>query len=30
VFVRFDHGLEPVGFQLYRALRRLLLRQFNV
>jgi putative peptide zinc metalloprotease protein len=30
VFVRFDHGLEPVGFQLYRAFRRLLLRQFNV
>ena len=30
VFVRFDHGFEPAGFQLYRALRRLLLRQFNV
>lgn len=30
VFVRFDHGLEPVGFQAYRAFRRLLLRQFNV
>jgi putative peptide zinc metalloprotease protein len=30
VFVRFDHGFEPVGFQLYRAFRRLLLRQFNV
>jgi putative peptide zinc metalloprotease protein len=30
VFVRFDHGLEPAGFQVYRALRRLLLRQFNV
>jgi putative peptide zinc metalloprotease protein len=30
VFVRFDHGFEPAGFQLYRAFRRLLLRQFNV
>jgi putative peptide zinc metalloprotease protein len=30
VFVRFDHGLEPVGFQLYRALRQLLLRRFDV
>jgi putative peptide zinc metalloprotease protein len=30
VYVRFDHGYEPVGFQAYRALRRLLLRQFDV
>jgi putative peptide zinc metalloprotease protein len=30
VFVRFDHGFEPVGLQMYRAFRRLLLRQFNV
>jgi len=30
VFVRFDHGFEPVGFQVYRALRQLLLRQFDV
>jgi putative peptide zinc metalloprotease protein len=30
VFVRFDHGFEPVGFQIYRALRQLLLRQFDV
>ena len=30
VFVRFDHGYEPAGFQMYRALRQLLLRQFNV
>jgi putative peptide zinc metalloprotease protein len=30
VFVRFDHGFEPVGFQIYRALRQLLLRRFNV
>ena len=30
VYVRFDHGYEPVGLQLYRTFRRLLLRQFNV
>ena len=30
VFVRFDHGLEPVGFQVYRALRQLLLRKLDV
>jgi putative peptide zinc metalloprotease protein len=30
VFVRFDHGTEPVGFQVYRALRQLLLRHFDV
>jgi len=30
VFVRFDQGFEPVGFQAYRALRQLLLRQFDV
>jgi putative peptide zinc metalloprotease protein len=30
VYVRFDHGWEPVGIQIYRAFRRLLLRQFNV
>jgi len=30
VFVRFNHGYEPVGFQMYRAARRLLLRQFDV
>jgi putative peptide zinc metalloprotease protein len=30
VFVRFDHGWEPVGFQIYRSFRRLMLRQFNV
>jgi putative peptide zinc metalloprotease protein len=28
--VRFDHGPEPVGFRLYRALRQLFLSQFNV
>lgn len=30
VFVRFDHGFEPVGLQLYRAARQLFLRQFDV
>jgi putative peptide zinc metalloprotease protein len=30
VHVRFDHGYEPLGLQLYRSLRQLLLRQFNV
>lgn len=30
VFVRFDHGYLPVGIQVYRAFRRLLLRQFSV
>ena len=30
LYVRFDHGFEPAGFQIYRSARRLLLRQFNV
>ena len=30
VYVRFDHGYEPVGFQMYRSFRRLLLSQFDV
>ena len=30
VFVRFDHGFEPLGVQAYRALKRLLLRRFDV
>ncbi len=30
VFVRFDHGFEPLAFQWYRSLRRLFLRRFNV
>ena len=30
VHVRFDHGFEPIGLQLYRSLRQLLLRQFGV
>ncbi len=29
-YVRFDHGSEPLGFQWYRRVRQLLLRQFNV
>ena len=28
--VKFDHGTEPVGFRLYRGLRQVFLRQFNV
>lgn len=30
VYVRFDHGFEPLGWQLYRALRQLLLSRFGV
>jgi putative peptide zinc metalloprotease protein len=30
VMVRFDHGLEPLFFRLYRNVRRLFLRRFNV
>ncbi|WP_435704333.1 HlyD family efflux transporter periplasmic adaptor subunit [Yoonia sp.] len=30
VAVRFDHGMEPLGFQAYRALRQLFLRIYNV
>lgn len=30
VHVRFDHGAEPVGFQIWRAGRRLFLRRFTV
>ena len=29
-YVRFDHGPEPLAWQLYRNLRQLFLRQFNV
>jgi putative peptide zinc metalloprotease protein len=29
-YVRFDHGYIPVGFQLYRSLRQMLLKRFNV
>jgi len=30
VYVRFDHGFEPLGLQLYRAARQLLLSRFSV
>ncbi|MCK5828915.1 MAG: hypothetical protein KAH20_01265 [Methylococcales bacterium] len=30
VYVRFDHGGEPLGRQWYRSLRQVFLRQFNV
>lgn len=30
VFVRFDHGFEPVGARIWRALRLLFLRELNV
>ncbi len=30
VYVRFDHGWEPVGGRWYRGIRNLLLRRFNV
>jgi len=30
VLVRFDHGVEPLFFRLYRNVRRLFLRRFNV
>ncbi len=30
VYVRFDHGYEPLGLQLYRAARQLLLSRFSV
>jgi len=30
VYVRFDHGYIPLGFQWYRTFRQLLLRRFNV
>jgi putative peptide zinc metalloprotease protein len=30
VFVRFDHGLEPIAFRIARAVRQLFLRQFGV
>jgi putative peptide zinc metalloprotease protein len=28
--VRFDHGPEPMGFRVWRGMRQLFLRQFNV
>jgi putative peptide zinc metalloprotease protein len=30
VYVRFDHGVEPVGFQIYRSMRQLFIRLFSV
>ncbi len=30
VYVRFDHGTEPLVFRWYRSLRRLFMRRFNV
>jgi putative peptide zinc metalloprotease protein len=30
VFVRFDHGFEPLATQWYRSIRRLFLKRFNV
>ncbi len=30
MYVRFDHGLEPLGLQAWRALRQLFLRRFGV
>ena len=30
VYVRFDHGTEPLATQWYRGLRRLFLKRFNV
>ncbi|MDA9980214.1 PqqD family peptide modification chaperone [Yoonia sp.] len=28
--VKFDHGVEPIGYRLYRSLRQLFLQQFRV
>ena len=30
VYIRFDHGLEPLGMQWYRRLRQLFLSRFHV
>jgi putative peptide zinc metalloprotease protein len=30
VYVRFDHGAEPLAWRLYRSVRQLFLRHFNV
>lgn len=30
VYVRFGHGYEPLAFRIYRALRQIFLRRFNV
>jgi len=30
VYVRFDHGREPLGWQWFRRIRQLFLRRLNV
>lgn len=30
VYVRFDHGWDPLGFQMYRRVRQVFLRRFSV
>ncbi len=30
VYLRFDHGYEPLGFQVYRSMRQLCLKRFGV
>ena len=30
VHVRFDHGTEPLGWRIYRSVRQVFLRRFNV
>ena len=30
IYVRFDHGTEPLAWQLYRNIRQLFLKRFNV
>jgi len=30
VYIRFDHGNEPLAFQWFRIIRQLFLRQFNI
>ncbi len=30
VYIRFDHGVKPLGFQWYRGIRRLFIKRFHV
>ena len=30
VYVRFDHGLEPVAWRIYRAVRQVFLKRLSV
>jgi putative peptide zinc metalloprotease protein len=30
VYVRFEHGNEPVAWRIYRSVRQLFMRQFTV